>query len=85
MKYRGENLVENSVNERCRGWDLEDIAGDSTPCVPIDRRGQTYMPDVVERVVVDGSTLTGSMRGSVGGLPPPAWPLIEMAVVSLRA
>jgi hypothetical protein len=43
------------------------------------------MPDVVERVVVDGSTLTGSMRGSVGGLPPPAWPLIEMAVVSLRA
>jgi hypothetical protein len=22
-------LVENSVNEGCRGWDLEDIAGDS--------------------------------------------------------
>jgi hypothetical protein len=29
MRYRGENLVENSVNEGCRGWDLEDIAGDS--------------------------------------------------------
>jgi hypothetical protein len=29
MRYRGENLVENSVNEECRGWDLEDIAGDS--------------------------------------------------------
>jgi hypothetical protein len=29
MKYRGENLVENSVNEECRGWDLENIAGDS--------------------------------------------------------
>jgi hypothetical protein len=29
MRYRGENLVENSVNEGCRGWNLEDIAGDS--------------------------------------------------------
>jgi hypothetical protein len=29
MRYRGENLVENSVNEGRRGWDLEDIAGDS--------------------------------------------------------
>jgi hypothetical protein len=29
MRYRGENLVENSVNEGCRGWDLEDIAEDS--------------------------------------------------------
>jgi hypothetical protein len=29
IRYRGENLVENSVNEGCRGWDLEDIAGDS--------------------------------------------------------
>jgi hypothetical protein len=29
MRYRAENLVENSVNEGCRGWDLEDIAGDS--------------------------------------------------------
>jgi hypothetical protein len=29
MRYRGENLIENSVNEGCRGWDLEDIAGDS--------------------------------------------------------
>jgi hypothetical protein len=29
MKYRGENLVENSVNKGCRGWDLEDMGGDS--------------------------------------------------------
>jgi hypothetical protein len=29
MRYREENLVENSVNEGRRGWDLEDIAGDS--------------------------------------------------------
>jgi hypothetical protein len=29
MRYRGENFVENSVNEGCRGWNLKDIAGDS--------------------------------------------------------
>jgi hypothetical protein len=29
MRYRGENFVENSVNERYREWDLEDIAGDN--------------------------------------------------------
>jgi hypothetical protein len=29
MRYRGKNLVENSINEGCRGWDLEDIAGNS--------------------------------------------------------
>jgi hypothetical protein len=35
MRYRGDNFVENSVNEGCRGWDLKDIAGDSlsTPSV----------------------------------------------------
>jgi hypothetical protein len=34
MRYRGENLVENSVNEGCRGWDLEDMAGDSLRARP---------------------------------------------------
>jgi hypothetical protein len=34
MRYRGENLVENSVNKGCRGWDLEDIAGDSLKAEP---------------------------------------------------
>jgi hypothetical protein len=37
MRYRGENLVENSVNEECRGWNSEDIAGDSM--IP-ETRGQ---------------------------------------------
>jgi hypothetical protein len=37
MRYRGENLVENSVNEGCRGWDLDDIAGDSVR--PVGRAG----------------------------------------------
>jgi hypothetical protein len=37
MRYRGENLVENYVNEGCRGWDLEDIAGDS-----LTATGQNY-------------------------------------------
>jgi hypothetical protein len=34
MRYRGENLVENSVNEGCRGWNLKDIAGDSLKMEP---------------------------------------------------
>jgi hypothetical protein len=47
MRYRGENLIENSVNEECRRWDLEDIAGDSLRVkteVKVQQTNLNHMP-----------------------------------------
>jgi hypothetical protein len=44
MRYRGENFVENSVNEGCRGWNLENIAGDS-----LKQRAMQLQPSVPSR------------------------------------